>query len=74
MAINARFAFYYGDLYSSRVGYFQDELASFLDQINFPTLNAIAREHLDSTITIEEVQQALGEMQAGDRWDSYRIL
>lgn len=58
-AINARFASYYSALYSSKADYTGEELYSFLGQITFPTLTDEARTRLDSTITLEEVQQAL---------------
>lgn len=64
-AINARFASYYEELYSSRARYSLEELTSFLDRITFPTLADDAHEQLDSTITLEEVQQAVGDMQVG---------
>lgn len=65
LAINARFTCYYADLYSSKVDYSEEELGSFLDQITFPTLSAMARDSLDGFITVEKVQQALGDLQAG---------
>lgn len=64
MAINARFASYYSALYSSKVDYSREEL-DFFDQIAFPTLTAMAHERLNSTIILEEVQPALGKLQAG---------
>lgn len=65
LAINARFVSYYSALYSSRVTYSTEELGIYLDQITFPTLPVSARDRLDSPITLKEVQQALGALQAG---------
>lgn len=69
MAINACFALYYSSLYSSKADYSGEELDSFLGQLTFPTLSEEAQNHLDSTIILEEVQQALGELQAGNTPD-----
>lgn len=65
VAINACSASYYSSLYSSKVDYTGEELDSFLGQFTFPTLSKEARNHLDSTIILEEVQQTLSELQAG---------
>lgn len=64
LAINARFAYYSG-IYSFKVDYSGVELSLFPDQITFPTLSETARETLDGFITVEEVQQALSDLQAG---------
>lgn len=52
--INAHFASYYKSLYSSRALYSDKELWSYLDQIAFPMLTTLARDSLDSPITLKE--------------------
>lgn len=58
LAINARFASDYSDLYSFRIDYSREELNAFLDQINLPKLSDTACERLNGFITVE-VQQAM---------------
>lgn len=63
--LNACFADFYSKLYSSRARYSSEELSGFLNEVSFPTLTPVARENLDSPITLEEVQQVLGSLQSG---------
>lgn len=63
--INACFADYYKDLYSSRAGHTLAELQSFLDNIQFPALSDDARAQLEAPITLKEIQRAIFSMQAG---------
>lgn len=60
--INVCFTEFYAALYSSRAHYSPEELKNFLDEVTFPVLTEAARESLDATITLAEVQQALGSM------------
>lgn len=63
--INTCFMEFYSNLYSSRAEYSVEELSGFLDEVEFPTLTTEDRQLLDSPITIEEVQLALGSLQPG---------
>lgn len=63
LAINAHFASYYSALYSSKAANSGgEELDSFLGQMTFAIVANAAPEHLDSPITLEEVQQALSTL------------
>lgn len=63
VAINACFASYYSALYSSKAANSGgEELDSFLGQMTFAIVANAAPEHLDSPITLEEVQQALSTL------------
>lgn len=57
--INDRFASYYRDLYSSRAQHTEQELCTYLDQVDLPCLTDSVREQLDSPLTLTEIQAAV---------------
>lgn len=63
--INACFAAFYRDLYSSRARYSTAELQAFLEEVQLPILTEETRRSLDTPLTLKELQQAIGSMQAG---------
>lgn len=63
--INACFASFYSNLYSSRAGYTQTDLQAFLEDIQLPTVTEEARQRVDAPLTLKEIQQAIGFIQAG---------
>lgn len=52
-------------LNTSRVTYSLDDLMTFLDSVEFPTLTTEARQTLENPITLKEVQGAIKSLQAG---------
>lgn len=63
--INQRFMQFIQELYESRVAYSTTELAAFLDLVKLPVLGETDRERLEADITLEEIQVAIGSLQAG---------
>lgn len=64
-SVNLQFLSCYRSLYSTRVVYTVDELGSYLDLIDFTRLDSDPREELEGDITLEELQEALGQLQLG---------
>lgn len=50
------FASYYWVLYTSRVDYEPNALTQYLNDITFPTLSLTQCKHLESPISVEELQ------------------
>lgn len=61
--INLCFAEFYQALYSSRVGYREEDLTRYLADVDLPVLTSTYRDRLDSPITVKEILQALKSMQ-----------
>lgn len=64
-SINAGFLQYYRSLYSTRVAYTPLELNSYPGQFDFPKLDPDICSGLDLDITLEEVQEAIVQLQPG---------
>lgn len=63
--VNERLTQFYRELYESRVTYSQNELSTFFDTIRLLTLDRVDREGLEADISLEEIQTAIGKLQAG---------
>lgn len=55
---------FFNDLYKSRATYALTDLTDFLDPVTLPILATADREHLEEDISLEEVQIAIGRLQA----------
>lgn len=56
-SINAQFASFYQELYSSWVVGTDEELTAYLEAIELPCLTSAFRDALDRPITLEELQR-----------------
>lgn len=64
-SINDCFMQFFSDLYKYRAAYFLNDLMAFLDSVKLPLLATADRDNLEEDISLEEVQTAIGRLQAG---------
>lgn len=57
--ILAAFRRYYENLYSSRIGGWEEDLNQYLAQVSLPSLSKDSKQLLEQPLTIEELKQAL---------------
>lgn len=64
-SINACFASFYQELYSSQMAGMDEKLYSYLEEINLLCLKSRIQNRLDSPITRKALQKAMTSLQAG---------
>lgn len=64
-SINARFAWFYQELYSSQMVGMDGEPTAYLEEIALPCLRSASQSALDGPITLEELQQEVAPLQNG---------
>lgn len=69
--INDAFRSFYSDLYKSEVALDHTKLEAFLSQVNLPCLTEDVAQQLAAPITLNELKEAVAEMQRGKApgWD-----